>query len=238
MGRMPEPQDWAAALAHAARDLHQDSLRETLDRATSYAVDLVDGCDAAGIVEVDKCAVRTLAASDATASTGDQLQAKFGAGPCFELLDSTVQAFRIADLGGAPRRWEQFTKAAAEAGIAGVLALPLPVADKMLGVLNVYSLRRDGLTAESERLGALLASHIAVAFAAARAEENLRTAVASHQEIGEAVGILIERHRVSKSEAFAMLSKASQDHNIKLRELARRLVETGEASEILAASKK
>jgi hypothetical protein len=52
---MLEPQDWAAALAHAARDIQdQDSLRGTLDRAVSYAVDLVKGCDAAGIVLVDK----------------------------------------------------------------------------------------------------------------------------------------------------------------------------------------
>ena len=29
---MPEPQDWALALAQAALDIHRDSLRETLDR--------------------------------------------------------------------------------------------------------------------------------------------------------------------------------------------------------------
>jgi GAF domain-containing protein len=58
------------------------------------------------------------------------------------------------------------------------MALPLSAPGETLGVLNVYSLRRGGLTAESERLGTLLASHTAAAFAAARVEENLRTAVA------------------------------------------------------------
>lgn len=229
MARTLEPQDWAAALARAAHDLQQqDSLRQTLERATSYAVDLVDGCDAAGIIAVDRRGVRALSASDPTAGAGDRLQQECGAGPGFEVIDSTMQACRAADLDAAPRRWRCFTEGAVRLGIAGVMALPLLVPGEMLGVLNVYSLRRGELTVESERLGALLASHIAVAFAAARAEENLRTAVTSHQQIGEAVGILMERYGIGKGEAFAMLTKASQDHNTKLRELARRLVETGE----------
>lgn len=228
-----EPRDWAAALARAARDIQdQDSLRETLNRAVSYAVDLVEGCDAAGIVAVGEGAVQPLAASDATAGVADGLQREFGVGPCHEVRDGTAQAFRAADLATAPAGWKPFTKAAADVGIAGVMALPLLVPGETLGVLNLYSLRPGGLTAESERLAVLLASHIAVAFSAARAEENLRTAAASHQEVGEAVGILIERHRVDKREAFAMLRKASQDNNVKLRELARRLVETGDTSEL------
>jgi hypothetical protein len=36
----------------------------------------------------------------------------------------------------------------------------------------------------------------------------------------------LERHGIGKREA--LLTKASRDHNIELRELARRLVETGE----------
>jgi AmiR/NasT family two-component response regulator len=63
--------------------------------------------------------------------------------------------------------------------------------------------------------------------------ENLLSAMAGRRKIGEAVGILIERHRVSENAAFATPRKASQDHNIELRELARRLVETGVAAEIL-----
>jgi hypothetical protein len=60
----------------------------------------------------------------------------------------------------------------------------------------MYSFRPSTLTADSERLGTLLASHVAVAFSAARVEEHLRIAVSSHEEVGEAVGILIERHKI------------------------------------------
>lgn len=228
-----EPQDWAAALAHAAHDIQdQNSLRETLDRAVFCAVELVEGCDAAGILGVGKGTVHTLTSSDATAAAADDLQRELHAGPSYEVLDGTGPAFRVADLATAPERWEPFTTAAVDAGIAGAMAVPLLASGTMLGVLNLYSFRPDGLTLESERLAVLLASHIAVAFSAARSEENLRIAVTSHQEIGEAVGILMERHRVNEHGAFAMLRKASQERNVKLRELARRLVQTGETAEI------
>ena len=58
-------------------------------------------------------------------------------------------------------------------------------------------------------------------------EANLERAVESHRLVGQAMGILIERHRMTSEEAFGGLRRASQDHNVKLREIARRVVETG-----------
>lgn len=58
-------------------------------------------------------------------------------------------------------------------------------------------------------------------------EANLERAVESHRLVGQAMGILIERHRILSEEAFEVLRRASQDHNVKLREVARRVIETG-----------
>jgi AmiR/NasT family two-component response regulator len=46
--------------------------------------------------------------------------------------------------------------------------------------------------------------------------------------IGQAKGILMERHRMSTGHAFAVLSGASQRLNLKLREVAEQLAATGE----------
>lgn len=62
---------------------------------------------------------------------------------------------------------------------------------------------------------------------AADREANLRQAVESHRKIGQAVGILVERHRLQPSQAFDRIKQASQNRNLKLRELAARIVETG-----------
>jgi hypothetical protein len=58
-------------------------------------------------------------------------------------------------------------------------------------------------------------------------EANLERAVESHRLVGQAMGILIERHRIVSEEAFDVLRRASQDHNVKLREVAERVIETG-----------
>jgi AmiR/NasT family two-component response regulator len=60
---------------------------------------------------------------------------------------------------------------------------------------------------------------------------NLRRAVASRQQIGQAVGILMERHKIDEDVAFDRLVAASQQGQIKLRELAARITATGEEPE-------
>ena len=61
----------------------------------------------------------------------------------------------------------------------------------------------------------------------AEREQHLRRAVESHQQIGQAVGILVERHRWTPTVAFERLKRTSQDHNTKLREVALRVIESG-----------
>jgi hypothetical protein len=74
---------------------------------------------------------------------------------------------------------------------------------------------------------ALAVDRVVAAGAFADRAANLEVAIESHRHIGQAIGILVERHRVPPAEAFAMLKRASQDRNIKLRELASRVIETG-----------
>lgn len=91
------------------------------------------------------------------------------------------------------------------------------------------------ITEDEVIVGSLLAEayglavdRVTAADQAADRVENLQRAVESHRTIGQAIGILVERHRLTPRDAFARLSKRSQDTNIKVRELARKLVETGE----------
>ncbi len=56
---------------------------------------------------------------------------------------------------------------------------------------------------------------------------HLERAIQSHRLVGQAVGILVERHRLTPGDAFQRLQRASQDRNVKLRELAQRVIESG-----------
>lgn len=60
-----------------------------------------------------------------------------------------------------------------------------------------------------------------------RHKSHFTKALESHRLVGQAVGILIERHRITPAEAFIRLRSASQQRNIKLREIAARVIETG-----------
>lgn len=64
--------------------------------------------------------------------------------------------------------------------------------------------------------------------AAERKCEQLEEAVASRDVIGQAKGILMERHKLTPDDAFGMLRQTSQHLNIKLRDVATILAETGE----------
>lgn len=52
--------------------------------------------------------------------------------------------------------------------------------------------------------------------------------MATRTLIEQAQGILMERLKLTAEQAFAVLTRLSQDRNEKLREVARRLVETGD----------
>lgn len=225
------------ALADMARDLlAQDTLQSTLDRISHYAVALVDGCEAAGILTVRRHSSRghteyvvdTLACTDPLVEASDRLQGEVGEGPCFDATRDGREALRIADMAGETGRWPLFSQRAQRLGIGSMIGFLLFTTDQNLGALNLYSSRPYALDEGSEQMGWALASHAAVAFAHARAADNLHASITSRTDIGQATGIVMERHKVPKAEAFALLSKASQDGNVKLRDLARHVVETGE----------
>lgn len=74
---------------------------------------------------------------------------------------------------------------------------------------------------------AIAVDRVSLAQWAADREAHLRAAIDSHGLIGQATGVLVERHRVTPAVAFARLRQASQNRNIRLRDLAERVVSTG-----------
>ena len=58
-------------------------------------------------------------------------------------------------------------------------------------------------------------------------QANLEAAIQSHRMVGQAVGILVERHRLTPIQAFDRLKQASQNRNLKLHDVAARVIETG-----------
>ena len=90
---------------------------------------------------------------------------------------------------------------------------------------------RDAACIESIWRDLLFATHAAVAFAAVQEKDQFRASLATRDLIGMAKGILMERHRTTGDRAFAVLVRASQDTNRKLRDVADELVHSGRLPE-------
>ena len=73
----------------------------------------------------------------------------------------------------------------------------------------------------------LAVDRIVIAQQLAANQDNLVRAIGSHRQVGQAVGILVERYRITPAEAFQRLRQASQNRNLKVREIAARMIETG-----------
>ncbi|HTF55406.1 MAG TPA: GAF and ANTAR domain-containing protein [Pseudonocardia sp.] len=222
----------ANALAEMARDFSaQDSARATLDRVVAHAVALVDGCDAAGVMVLRRGEVVTLAASDNMVVASDRLQGECGEGPCFDAARNKHEAYRITDLSTRSEQWPNYAPKARKLGIGSMMGFLLYTRDKDLGALDLYSSRPGAFEQQEEHVGWLLASHAAVAMAGAEHIENLETALETRKVIGEAVGILMARYKLAENDAFGRIVKASQDSNVKVRDLAVTITMTGEIPE-------
>ncbi|MEV2211754.1 GAF and ANTAR domain-containing protein [Streptomyces sp. NPDC050997] len=221
-----EWREFAEQMAELARELlTKESVSETLDEIAASAVKLVTGCDAAGILAVRKGQAVTLSACGEGVRESDRLQGELGEGPCFDLARGAAdeRAYRIEDMNDPQPSWPRFAEAARDLGIGSMTGVLLYTDKEDFGALNLYARRPGAFTHEFETAGWLLASHAAVALSSARTIDQLEHAMHTRHGIGEAMGILMERHRLSEDDAFNVLRAISQEHNLKLRDVAQRV---------------
>lgn len=216
-------------LADAARSLQTSSTpQQVLDRALAIAVDLVPGADAGGISLVRaRRTVTSAAATSPAARHLDELQTELGQGPCLDAV-YIQRSTRVDDLAAETARWPALAARAGEIDMASMLCLQLFVEGDNLGALNLLGAQPSAFTDASEHVGLLLAAHTAVAVADARQLEHTQRGLANRDVIGQAKGILMERHKLSADQAFAVLSRLSQDLNRKVVDIAVDFTASGE----------
>jgi hypothetical protein len=199
-------------------------LDEALDRITRGAADMVPGIDYASISLTGKGGlIQTLAPTDEVAVLLDDLQYALGQGPCVEaaLHDPWVQ---VDDLAG-DERWPAYgTRAAAEFGVGAQLAFQFRAARHTSGALNLYAKTAYAIDTETRQIGALFAQLAAVALGWSRHDSSISNALHSREQIGQAVGIIMERYRLDADRAFSFLVRTSQTANIKLYDVAAAIV--------------
>ena len=205
---------------------------ETLERVAAVATDALAGAEFAGIAMLGADGRPTTGVTDERSPAVDQAQYESGRGPCLDAWRER-RTVRVDDMTAAADRYPEFARAALDHGIPSTLSFGLVAGDEGVGALNLYARRAGAFTENDEELGQELAAAAATVLSNASAywsavelSEGLTEAMRSRAVIEQAKGILMAgAPDLDADGAFDLLRKASQRENVKLREVAKRIVE-------------
>ncbi|SKB10188.1 GAF and ANTAR domain-containing protein [Aeromicrobium choanae] len=212
-------------LAQTVLALHEaaDS-DETIERIAAYSRAAV-GCDDAGVMLLlGRNQVDTAGATSDTVVRAHDLQIKLDEGPCLAALEHTETIYRVEDT-TTDTQWPRWSAAVADLGYRSVLSVPLATKSRRYGSLNVYAFEPRAFDQDDMAVTMILARHASASLAANLDIEGLRKAVDARKLIGIAMGMIMERYGIDADRAFDVLRRLSQAENIKLRDVARQVVE-------------
>lgn len=225
---LSEPTNPATVFAALAEIVYRGSSEaEVYEAICDAATLLVSGCDHASVMLRSGDTYVTVAAGDEIARRVDDLERAVGEGPCLDAIEDEA-AQLDPDLTTAPQWPRLAARVVAETPVRGAMGFRLRVADRKVGALNLFTDTAGVFTDTAAEQAAILAAFTAVTASAViggSEASTLRAGLTSNREIGKAVGLLMALHHISDDAAFDLLRRTSQQMNIKIAELARRVID-------------
>ena len=224
-----------AALVQAVGDYAQALLTDydigTVLYGLTDHVTAVLGADGAGVSLAEEGRdLACVAATDGRIAATEEAQVARRQGPCRDAYQ-TGELIAVADL-EHEERWPAYRATALEHGVRAVLAVPMPVAERRIGALDIYRQtvhEWDDTEQQVARVLADMASGYVIN--AGRLEQartltqQLQHALDSRIIVEQAKGILAERNRVSTAEAFERIRKHARATSTRVHEIARQIVD-------------
>jgi GAF domain-containing protein len=198
---------------------------------TTRCVELFDVNQAGLMLANPPDAVEVAASSSHEAGLLELFEIQHDEGPCLDCYRSG-SAVRCENLADATQRWPVFAPEAIAAGFGAVYALPLRIRDQTIGSLNL--LRADpGMLDDADLIAAQALADVAtigILQHRAAAEyrvlaEQLQYALNSRITTEQAKGVLAEHSGLGMDAAFAALRRYARDHNLRLVDVARSVVD-------------
>ena len=204
---------------------------EFLHRLSLRCVELLD-CVEAGLLLADAAgALRVMASSSERSDALDLLQCQNEEGPCFECYQRGRPVFST-DLEADVGRWPAFAPMAVQKGFRSVQAVPMRVRGETVGALNLFRATTGRVADGDLTLAQGMADIAAIALLQERAVrqsrdvvQQLQRALGSRVVIEQAKGVLAERAHIGVDAAFARLRAHARDHNRRLSDVARELID-------------
>ncbi|BBY59291.1 GAF and ANTAR domain-containing protein [Mycolicibacterium sarraceniae] len=210
------------------------SLSESLAEVAGFAARVIPGADGVGVAlfrVATEDSVEALAASAGVFEDIEQIQyVALREGPALSAVRDRRPV--LSDSLGGEQRWPRFGPRVGRLGVHSVLALPLVVAERVVGAISVYASDKDAFDGHAVELSELFARPAAVAIHNAQVlahaqvlTARLQAALSTRPVIDQAIGLVRGRTGRSAEEALSHLRAISQAEQRKLVDVAQTLVD-------------
>ncbi len=232
----PQPANAAEVLERlgrlSLRELSMDSLLQTVADLTKT---VMPGRPETSVTLLVRDKPTLMASTGRLAVDLDERQYERDHGPCLHAARSG-EVVEVADA-RTDGRWRDYLSRAVEHGCLSSLSIPLRIDEdqQVSGALNIYARDAEAFDEDSRSVATRFGPYAAVAtgnlyaYQSARdLADNLQIALESRAVIDQAKGVLVERYKITPDQAFQLLTRVSMSTNQKVRDIADRLVHTGE----------
>jgi GAF domain-containing protein len=219
-----------AELGHMAHDMFSEAMFDDTVQRVLRLAEQAFGCDAAGFL---LCAANQRlipsGASHLSAARADGLQVETRQGPAVQAIGRRQPV--IAGELRTDSRWRFWAPLAADLGFRSALSLSLVDGDTS-GALTLYSRQPSRFTSADLPVAQAFAHHASIAVAIAAERQQLMRAVQSRAVVGQAQGILMERHQITADQALTVLQRYATHLHQELRVVAERLIDDHQLPEL------
>lgn len=233
--RSVELRHLADALREVTRRV-EDGGGDPLGRLVEATLEVIPTATAVSLTMLERGQFRTPASTDELARRADALQYELGRGPCVDAVLEDV-ANISGDVAHDPRWGEWGPRVAADLGVHSALAYRLVVdgGHQAIASLNVYATEAEAFDEESLHRGVVLAAHGSLLMAAVMARDvaaGLAASLQANREVGVAMGMLMQRHRLTREQAFDLLRLESQETGTSVADVASSVADTGDLARL------
>lgn len=144
-----------------------------------------------------------------------------------ELARSAASSNRTMPPPTCHANWTDFRNCSAPVAKIGALSgmsFRLYAGARTAGALKLFGFAPQEWDEDARTTGSVWAAHAAAAILAHRQGEQLQSAPATRDRIGQAKGIIMERYGVDEVRAFDMIRRLSQEGNSRVVEIAERVI--------------
>ncbi|MGW4245801.1 GAF and ANTAR domain-containing protein [Nocardia sp. NPDC004722] len=221
------------AFAHFARMLPTDyepgqALEELVDAETT-----VLGLQGAGVVMRSQGRLRMVTSRGERVLGAERCQEHYQQGPCVDACRSG-EVIVVGDLAQGGGRWPHYTAVARRDHIGAVAGIPMWLPHTGIGAVNLYQ-EHSRRWADQDLEVARVLADTAVGYVVNAGERRRHSAITGHLQtaldsrvlIEQAKGIIANAYDIAPDEAFTLIRGYARARRLRLREVAREIIESG-----------